>query len=58
MASDMENPRRFVTLQRDGAEFVVSFYPDSSLRFRHTEPKHIPRPSVASFGQHSPCLYG
>jgi hypothetical protein len=33
MASDMENPRRLVTLQRDGAEFVVSFYPESSLRF-------------------------
>ena len=33
MASDMENPRRLVTLQRDGAEFVVSFYPELSLRF-------------------------
>jgi hypothetical protein len=58
MASDMENPRRLVTLQRDGAEFVVSFYPERIVAFRHTEPKHMPRPSVASFGQHSPSLYG
>ena len=31
MASDIERPKRLVTLQRDGAEFVVSFYPDDTV---------------------------
>ena len=31
MASDIEPPKRLVTLQRDGAEFVVSFYPDDTV---------------------------
>jgi hypothetical protein len=38
MASDTERPRRTVTLQRDGAEFVVSFYPENIVVFRHTAP--------------------
>jgi hypothetical protein len=38
MASDTVRPRRTVTLQRDGAEFVVSFYPENIVVFRHTEP--------------------
>jgi hypothetical protein len=38
MASDTESPRRTVTLQRDGAEFVISFYPENIVVFRHTEP--------------------
>ena len=38
MASDIEHPRRLVTLQRDGAEFVVSFYPENIVVFRHSEP--------------------
>ena len=27
-----------VALQRDGAEFVVSFYPENIVVFRHAEP--------------------
>jgi hypothetical protein len=38
MTSDIERPRRVVTLQHDGAEFVVSFYPENIVVFRHTEP--------------------
>ena len=41
MTSDIERPRRLVTLQRDGAEFVVSFYPEDIVVFRHTEPNAL-----------------
>ena len=41
MASTIERPRRLVTLQRDGAEFVVSFYPEDIVVFRHTEPNAL-----------------
>ena len=30
-----------VTLQRDGAEFVVSFDPEDIVVFRHTEPNAL-----------------
>ena len=39
--SDTERPRRLVTLQRDGLEFVVSFYPEDIVVFRHTEPNAL-----------------
>jgi hypothetical protein len=41
MASDVEDPRRLVTLQRDGGEFVVSFYPEHVVVFRHAEPNAL-----------------
>jgi hypothetical protein len=41
LASNIERPRRLVTLQRDGAEFVVSFYPEDIVVFRHTEPNAL-----------------
>ena len=51
LASNIERPRRLVTLQRDGAEFVVSFYPEDIVVFRHTEPnarsEDVHLPSVA-----------
>src|SRR5438876_116276 len=39
MASDIERPRRLVTLQRDGADFVVSFYPEDIVTFSEFEQK-------------------
>jgi hypothetical protein len=30
-----------VTLQRDGAKFVVSFHPENIVAFRHTEPNAL-----------------
>ena len=41
MASDVERPKRLVTLQRDGADFVVSFYPEDIVVFRHNEPNAL-----------------
>jgi hypothetical protein len=41
LATGIERPRRLVTLQRDGAEFVVSFYPEDIVVFRHTEPNAL-----------------
>jgi hypothetical protein len=41
LASDIEHPRRLVTLQRDGDEFVVSFYPENIVVFRHSEPNAL-----------------
>jgi hypothetical protein len=32
-----------VTLQRDGADFVVSFHPENIVVFRHTEPNALRR---------------
>jgi hypothetical protein len=43
LVSDIEHPRRFVTLQRDGADFVVSFHPENIVVFRHTEPNALRR---------------
>ena len=39
-----------VTLQRDGGEFVVSFYPEDIVVFRHTEPNALRK------GVHFPSL--
>ena len=41
MPSNIERPRRLLTLQRDGAEFVVSFYPEDIVVFRHTGPNAL-----------------
>ena len=41
MASDVERPKRLVILQRDGDDFVVTFYPEDIVVFRHTEPQPL-----------------
>ena len=41
MASGMEHPKRLVTLRRDGDDFVVTFYPEDAIVFRHTEPNAL-----------------
>jgi hypothetical protein len=38
MASGVGRPKRLVTLRRDDNDFVVSFYPDDTVVFRHVEP--------------------
>ena len=35
------HPRRLVTLQRDDADFVVAFYPENLVVFRHAEPNAL-----------------
>jgi hypothetical protein len=35
----IDRPRRLVTLRRDGNEFVVLFYPEDIVVFRHDEPQ-------------------
>jgi hypothetical protein len=34
----IDRPKRLVTIQRDAADFVVAFYPDDVVVFRHSEP--------------------
>jgi hypothetical protein len=41
LASDIERLKRLVTLQRDGTEFVISFYPEDIVVFRHKEPEPL-----------------
>ncbi len=41
MASGIERPKRLVTLRRDGDDFVVTFYPEDAIVFRHPEPNAI-----------------
>jgi hypothetical protein len=41
LASGMEHPKRPVTLRRDGDDFVVTFYPEDAIVFRHTEPNAL-----------------
>jgi hypothetical protein len=41
LASGSERPKRLVTLQRDGDDFIVSFYPEDAVVFRHTEPNAL-----------------
>ena len=36
-ASNIDRPKRLVTLRRDGDDFVVAFYPEDAVVFRHTE---------------------
>jgi hypothetical protein len=43
LASGMEHPKRLVTLRRDGDDFVVTFYPEDAIVFRHTEPNALRR---------------
>jgi hypothetical protein len=38
VASGIEQPKRLVTLRRDDGDFVVSFYPEGTIVFRHAEP--------------------
>ena len=35
---DIDRPKRLVTLRRDDLDFVVSFYPEDTIVFRHAEP--------------------
>jgi hypothetical protein len=37
LASDIDGPKRLMTLRRDDNEFVVTFYPDDTVVFRHVE---------------------
>jgi hypothetical protein len=37
LTSDVERPKRLVTLQREGDDFVVTFYPEDIVVFRHAE---------------------
>ena len=37
LSSGPEGPRRLVTLRRDGDDFVVLFYPEDTVVFRHTD---------------------
>ena len=41
LASGIERPKRPVTLRRDGDDFVVTFYPEDAIVFRHTEPNAL-----------------
>jgi hypothetical protein len=41
LTSDVERPRRLVTLRRDGDDFIVTFYPEDVVVFRHTEPQPL-----------------
>jgi hypothetical protein len=34
----VEQPKRLVTLRPDGEDFVVAFYPEDVVVFRHIEP--------------------
>jgi hypothetical protein len=38
VSSSVDRPKRLVTLRRDDADFVISFYPDDTVVFRHIEP--------------------
>jgi hypothetical protein len=38
MATGTERPKRLVTLRRDDNDFVVTFYPEDIVVFRHVEP--------------------
>jgi hypothetical protein len=41
LTSDIERPKRPVTLRRDGGDFVVAFYPEEIIVFRHNEPQPL-----------------
>ena len=38
LTSGYERPKRLVTLRREDNDFVVSFYPEDVVAFRHVEP--------------------
>jgi hypothetical protein len=38
VSSSVDRPKRLVTLRRDDADFVISFYPEDTVVFRHIEP--------------------
>jgi hypothetical protein len=38
VSSSVDRPKRLVTLRRDDADFVISFYPEGTVVFRHIEP--------------------
>lgn len=37
----IDRPKRLVTLRRDGDDFVVLFYPEDIVVFRHTDPQAL-----------------
>jgi hypothetical protein len=55
VAIEIEHPRRLVTLQRDGADFVVCFYPEEIIVFCHNERTLFGR-CVASFDGRSSTI--
>ena len=38
LTSDLDHPKRSVTLRREGEDFVVSFYPEDIVVFRNADP--------------------
>jgi hypothetical protein len=46
LASDIERPKRLVTLRRDGDDFVVLFYPEDIVVFRNSVPQPLRSPSM------------
>ena len=43
MSSNIDRPKRLVTLRRDDTDFVISFYPEDTIMFRHVEPFSLRR---------------
>jgi hypothetical protein len=41
LTSGSERPKLLVTLRRDGDDFVVRFYPEDIVVFRHNEPNAL-----------------
>jgi hypothetical protein len=41
LTSDIQQPKRLVTLRRDDDDFVVAFYPDDTIVFRHSDPNAL-----------------
>jgi hypothetical protein len=41
LAFGIERPKRLVTLRRDGDDFVVTFYPEEIVMFRHADPQPL-----------------
>jgi hypothetical protein len=37
LTSDLDHPKRLVTLRREGKDFVVSFYPEDIVVFRNAD---------------------
>ncbi len=41
MTSDLDRPKRLVTLRRDGEDFVIAFYPEDIVVFRNADPQAL-----------------
>jgi hypothetical protein len=40
-SAGIDRPRRLVTLRQDGEDFIVLFYPEEIVVFRHHEPQQL-----------------